>query len=95
MKKTVSQIVEDAINHKGESAELIRAIYWMALSQGQEAAESKIRKNLQTLPQSRYHGVQKSTIDHILKDNPCALKASVCPDYAEMSAWDFEVKEVA
>ena len=95
MKKTVDQIIEEAINHKGENAELIRAIYSMALSQGQEAAELKIRDNIKTLPENRYHGVQQATIDHILKDNPCAVKAPVCPDYAEMSAWDFEVKEVA
>lgn len=95
MKKTVSQIVKDAINNKGENAELIRAIYWMARSEGQEAAESKIRANLKTLPENRYYRVQSAAVEHILQDNPCALKAPVCPDYAEMGSWDFEVKEVA
>lgn len=90
MKKTLSLIIEDAFNHKGENAELIRAIYWMALSKGQELAESKIRGNLKTLPHNRYHRVQSDAVNHVLQDNPCAIKAPVLPDYAEMSSWDFE-----
>ncbi len=62
MKKTLQEIVQNAMDNKGPHAKLIQAIYWMAQSEGQESAECKIRENLHTLPMHRFYRVQAATI---------------------------------
>lgn len=86
--KTTRDIIKEAMEGKDELSKLITAVYWLALSEGQENAERPIRERLKTLPQS---GTQQEVIDHLLEENPCAQKAPVIPDYAEVGAWEWDL----
>lgn len=90
--KTIEGTITEAIkaSQPSREQELVKAVYRYALSLGQERAESKIRENLETLELGRYHGEQRKAVAHALKDNPCAVKAAVLPDYREIGAWEAE-----
>lgn len=88
----VCDIIEQAITSDNltPQQELIRAVYYLAISKGQEETESKIRDNLATLPEERYHGIQSRTVNHLLRDNPCARTAPICPAYREIGDWEIK-----
>ena len=87
---TIETLISNALAAEtpNREQELVKTVYWYALSLGQERAESKIRENLETLELGRYHGEQRKAVGHVLKDNPCATKAPVLPDFKELGSWE-------
>lgn len=69
----------------------IAAAWWAGQSAGQEVAESIIREKLSNLPATRYSGVQRSTVNHLLADNPCARNAPILPAFREILAWEIQL----
>ena len=85
--RTLQELVND---QDAEAASAITAAYWSGLSDGQEHAESKIRRRLDTLPLGRYWRVTMSAIDYLLTDNRHAKIAPVCPAGPEIRSWEFD-----
>ena len=68
---------------------MVAAAYAAGLSVGQELAEKKIRRRINTIVLGRYHHVQMDAVRHVLADNRHAMTAPICPEGPELLSWEF------